>query len=142
MAVSFHNAPSANFPKKAVLRQAISQTAAQHKHKIGELNYVFVTDEELLQMNRQYLNHDYFTDIITFDNSEIENQIDGDVFISIDRVVDNGSAFGCGPKEEFIRVIAHGLLHLLGHKDKKPAEALRMRGAEDLFMEVYKKLNH
>lgn len=137
MAISFTSAPRKNFPDRTVLRLCLKETAAQYEMKVGELTYVFVSDEELLEMNRQYLEHDYYTDIITFDNSEDERRIEGDIFISTDRVEDNGKNLGNGIEEEYCRVIAHGLLHLCGLGDKSEAEAETMRKAENEFIALF-----
>lgn len=127
---------------KQVLKNWIKATAAEHGKKIGEINYVFCSDEYLLQINKEYLNHDYYTDIITFDNSESVSVIDADIYISVDRVgensknnllVDKGSSF----ENELYRVMIHGILHLLGYKDKSKEEAIAMRKLED---ECLKKL--
>ena len=88
-------------------------------------------------MNRQYLNHDYFTDIITFDNSDDEGKIEGDVFISWERVEENGLLIGSGILEEYVRVIGHGFLHLLGLGDKTDHEKEEMRGMENAFIKDY-----
>ncbi len=137
MAISFTSAPRKNFPDRTVLRLCLKETAARYEMIVGELTYVFVSDEELLEMNRQYLEHDYFTDIITFDNSEEEGRIEGDIFISTDRVEDNGKSLGNGIEEEYCRVIAHGLLHLCGLGDKSEAEAETMRKAENEFIALF-----
>ena len=96
MAISFTSAPRKNCPDRKILRLCLSETAKGYGQKLGELTYVFVSDEDLLEMNRQYLEHDYYTDIITFDNSEEEGRIEGDIFISTDRVEDNGKNLGNG----------------------------------------------
>ena len=101
-----------------------------HKKKVGELNYIFCSDDYLLKMNQEYLNHDYFTDIITFDYCE-KDVISGDLFISIDRINENAKTFGKTQINELNRVIAHGLLHLLGFKDKTPKDIVEMRSMEE-----------
>lgn len=136
MPITFHQSPH-KFPSKSILRKCLLETSSGHGCKIRSLNYIFVSDEELLIMNIEYLGHDYYTDIITFDNMEITGLIEGDIFISIDRIVENGAKFGNGTIEEFIRVIGHGLLHLLGFKDKDKREARIMRDAENAFIQSY-----
>jgi probable rRNA maturation factor len=101
-----------------------------HKKQVGVLNYVFCSDDYLLKMNQEYLNHDYFTDIITFDYCE-KDVISGDLFISIDRINENAKTFGKTQINELNRVIAHGLLHLLGFKDKTPKDIVEMRSMEE-----------
>ena len=110
------------------------------KMKPIELSYIFVSDQWLLEMNKEYLNHDYFTDIITFDNSEETGEIEGDIFISRDRVEENGKTIGTGIEDEYVRVIGHGLLHLCGLKDKTKAESMEMRKRENEFIALYNSL--
>jgi rRNA maturation RNase YbeY len=107
------------------------QIAKHFEAEIIALNYIFCSDEYLLQINRQYLNHDYYTDIITFPHSESHLFIEGDAFISIERIEDNAQTLNVSPEEELHRVMAHGLLHLLGFKDKTEEEAAEMRKMED-----------
>ncbi len=104
----------------------IKPIAAQYGKKTGNINYIFCDDERILEVNNYYLQHDYFTDIITFDYTA-ENKIAGDLFISIDRVVDNAKELNVSFEEELHRVIIHGVLHLLGFKDKTDKEAKQMR---------------
>mgnify|MGYP000004924352 FL=1 len=101
-----------------------------HKKKVGELNYIFCSDDYLLKMNQEHLKHDYFTDIITFDYCE-KGLISGDLFISIDRTNENAKTFGKTQMDELNRVIAHGLLHLLGFKDKAAEDIAEMRSMEE-----------
>jgi probable rRNA maturation factor len=106
--------------------------------RVQELNYVFCSDEYLFQMNVDYLNHDTYTDIITFDNSEKEFSIEGDIFISIDRVRENAKIHAQEEAVEITRVLAHGLLHLMGYKDKTKEEASLMREKEEEAIELYR----
>ena len=101
-----------------------------HNKKVGELNYIFCSDDYLLKMNQEHLKHDYFTDIITFDYCE-DDLISGDLFISIDRTNENAKTFGKTQINELNRVIAHGLLHLLGFKDKTAEEISEIRTMEE-----------
>jgi rRNA maturation RNase YbeY len=104
----------------------------------GAIQYVFCSDEYLLQMNRQYLQHDYYTDIITFGLSDPAAAIiDADIYISVDRVRDNALTAGVSFEEETLRVIFHGALHLCGYKDKRPADARQMRAKEDEYIRRY-----
>lgn len=118
-------------------RELLRSIVKEHGFKPGELNYIFVSDEELLKINIEYLNHHTYTDIITFDNSESDKQIEGDIFISIDRVRENAAKFKTSFERELIRVMAHGVLHLAGYKDKKPEEAQAMRDAEERALKAY-----
>ena len=102
----------------------------RHKKKLGELNYVFCSDEYLLKLNQEHLNHDYFTDIITFDYCH-NDVISGDLFISVDRTNENAKTFKKSESNELNRVIAHGLLHLLGFSDKTAEDIVEMRSMEE-----------
>jgi len=113
------------------IRYWLSKVARKEKHSIIELNYIFCSDKHLLQINNDYLKHDYYTDIITFDNSEKKGSIEGDIFISIDRVRENAASQKSSIKDELHRVMVHGLLHLTGYKDKTAAEKETMRKKED-----------
>jgi len=95
--------------------------AEKHEKEVGEISYIFCSDSYLLEVNRQYLDHDYLTDIITFDYTE-ENTVSGDVFISTDRVTENAVEFNVSYDEELLRVISHGILHLIGFNDKNEAD--------------------
>jgi len=114
----------------------LNEVAKQEGKKILELSYVFCSDEYLLQINQEYLNHDTLTDIVTFDNSEDPKKIEGDIFISIDRVKENGEKLGTS-ETELERVMVHGLLHLLGYKDKKKEEKALMTEKEDFYIKQY-----
>jgi len=109
----------------------LTQIAKNHLYTIQEINYIFCTDEYLLNVNKEYLDHDYYTDIITFDNSDVESDIESDIFISIDRVNDNADTLSVPRGTELRRVMAHGLLHLCGFKDKSEDEAKEMRSQEE-----------
>ena len=108
----------------------IKTVAAQNEKKVGEIAYIFCSDERMLVINRQYLNHDYYTDIITFDYSE-QKTISGDIFISLDTVRSNAEKFNVTFENELFRVIIHGILHLCGYKDKTSTDAKEMRRRED-----------
>lgn len=128
-----------NYPLKSrtKIKQWIKQVIEAKGKKTGNITYIFCDDEYLLEMNKQYLQHDYYTDVITFDYVE-NDLISGDIFISTDRVRENALAFGSSETEELHRVIIHGVLHLLGLKDKSEKEASQMRQAEN---EALKLLN-
>lgn len=114
----------------------LNEVAKQEGKKILELSYVFCSDDYLLQINQEYLNHDTLTDIVTFDNSEDPKKIEGDIFISIDRVKENGEKLGTS-ETELKRVMVHGLLHLLGYKDKKKEDKALMTEKEDFYIKQY-----
>jgi len=101
---------------------------------LNQLNYIFCSDEYLLNVNRQYLEHDFYTDIITFDNSEEEAVVEGDIFISIDRVKDNAQELNKPFEEELLRVLAHGILHLVGYDDHEDEQKHEMRAKEDFYL--------
>ncbi len=113
----------------------IARVAEAEKRAVGEISVVFCSDEELLKINRQFLEHDYFTDIITFDYSE-GKVVSGDLMISVDTVRTNAAQFGVRFSDELLRVIIHGVLHLCGHGDKSPAEEKRMRSLEDKYLKI------
>jgi len=115
----------------------IKDLIAKEGFNLVELNYVFVSDEALLVINRKYLNHDTYTDIITFDNSENNNQIEGDIFISIERIKENSVIFSNNFETELLRVMAHGVLHLCGYGDKKEKEVKIMREKENFYIQSY-----
>ena len=128
-----------NYPLKSrtKIKQWIKQVIEAKGKKTGNITYIFCDDEYLLEVNKQYLQHDYYTDVITFDYVE-NDLISGDIFISTDRVRENALAFGSSETEELHRVIIHGALHLLGLKAKSEKEASQMRQAEN---EALKLLN-
>ena len=109
----------------------ITEVVKFHQKEIGELNYIFCSDEYILDINKQHLNHDYYTDIITFDNSDEENDIEGDIFISVERVKDNAKELSIPFSKELKRVMAHGVLHLCGYGDKLKEEIELMRKKEN-----------
>ena len=100
-------------------------------YEIGDLNYIFCSDDYLLEINKQYLDHDYYTDIITFDNSEEEGKLEGDIYVSIDRVRENAENLGISFDTELRRVLIHGLLHLIGFEDTDENLKSEMRAKED-----------
>lgn len=108
----------------------ISNVIRSEGKKEGEINYIFCDDEYLLQINKEHLQHDYYTDIISFDYT-IGNEISGDMFISIDRVQDNAVEFNVIFDDELKRVLVHGVLHYCGYKDKTEEDGLLMRSKED-----------
>lgn len=108
----------------------IKAVAASYGRKVGEIGYLFVDDEKILEVNREYLGHDYYTDVITFDYDE-DDTVSGDIVISLDTVCSNAQLFGKTYEEELYRVIIHGILHLCGINDKGPGEREIMEAAEN-----------
>ena len=113
------------------------EIADNYGFKIENINYIFCSGEYLLDITKTYLEHDYYTDIITFDNSEEHGYIESDIFISIDRVNDNEEQLNVPRGTEILRVMAHGLLHLCGLKDKSESEANKMRQAEEASISLW-----
>lgn len=120
---------------KAKVRTWIADTIKSEGFKrIGELSFIFCSDEYLLEINEQYLNHDTYTDIVTFDSSEDEAVIAGDIFISVERIRENASKFGVSERDEMHRVIIHGVLHLCGFMDKEKEEKDLMTAKENEYL--------
>lgn len=122
------------------LRALIKEIALQNKTRKVALSYVFLTDEELLEINRTHLDHDYYTDIITFDMGSSKQEIWGELYISKDRIKDHAHTYGVSEEEEFIRVFSHGFLHLLGFNDKSEVEAAQMRKEEERCLSLWESL--
>ncbi|MCU0401018.1 MAG: rRNA maturation RNase YbeY [Algoriphagus sp.] len=129
-----------HLPKKLKRKSWLKEIAENEKFKIKELNFIFCSDEYLYQINVSYLNHHTYTDIITFDNSENKGSIEGDIYISIDRVNENAKKHNQEIDREMSRVMSHGLFHLLGYKDKSKEESLIMRGKEEFAIELFEKI--
>lgn len=124
-------------PQSVKTSKWIKNVSLSEGYKIGDLNYIFCSDDYLLEINRQYLQHDYYTDIITFDNSEDEGKLDGDIYVSIDRVKDNATNLNIDFEVELRRVLIHGLLHLVGFKDETPDLKQQMREKEDSCLHIF-----
>ena len=118
------------------MKSWLKQIIESRNKSVGEISIVMCSDELLLETNQKYLNHDYYTDIITFDYTE-EDQISGDLMISYDRVRENAKKENVSVQEELRRVMAHGVLHLLGLKDKSEREAAEMRAQEDAALVLF-----
>lgn len=116
--------------EKTRLKAWIKTVTEKEKHRLGDINYIFCSDDELLEINIQHLNHNTYTDIITFDYTE-DKRISSDIFISVDRVEENAKKFKVSFEEELHRVMIHGILHLCGYKDKSKADAELMRKKEN-----------
>ena len=137
-----YNSENVKMPKirKRDTSAWIKQVAASYGRKIGEVGYMFFDDEKILEVNNEYLGHDYYTDIITFDYDE-DDIINGDLVISLDTVKSNAELFGKTYEEELFRVIIHGILHLCGINDKGPGEREIMEAAENKALEMAKSVN-
>lgn len=119
---------------KTALKLWIKNTIKAEGFKLDVLSYIFCPDSYLLQINKQYLNHDTYTDIITFDNSDAEKVVSGDIFISVERVRENAANYNISENDELHRVIIHGALHLLGYNDKKADDKKVMTLKEDFYL--------
>jgi rRNA maturation RNase YbeY len=127
-----------NFKPKQVkaLRNWILKSIEAENYTLIELNFIYCSDDYLLKINKEYLNHETYTDTVTFDNSEIEGEILGDIFISIDRIRENAKTFKTATKDELHRVMIHSTLHLLGYKDKSPKDKTQMTAKENEYLAV------
>ena len=125
--------------KNKVKRWITSVCKAYHK-QVGAINYIFCSDEYLLEINREYLKHDYYTDIITFDLSESKEEIDGELYISIDRVKENAASLPTEFTKELKRVLVHGILHLIGYSDKTEDDEKEMRRLENIYLQQYESI--
>jgi rRNA maturation RNase YbeY len=125
-----------SFVSKRNLKEALKNLATEEGKVLKDLSIVFTDDEYLLEVNKQYLNHDYFTDVITFDYSSFP-EVSGDVMISLDRVKENAQSLNQRFELEFYRVVFHGVLHLCGYKDKTEADTKLMRSKEDFYINKF-----
>jgi probable rRNA maturation factor len=131
----FQNLDEFPFPEEQFRKWIFSIIEKENK-KPGNLSYIFLSDDELLEMNKQYLDHDDLTDIITFDYSEDFGDISGDIFISIDRVRENANLYSITFLEELARVLAHGVLHICGYGDKSEEDQKVMRDRENHYLRM------
>lgn len=134
-AIHFFNEDlSYTLKKKTILKAWIKSVIEEEGYALQELNFILCSDEYLLRINQQYLNHDTYTDVITFDNSEELKMIVGDIFISLERIQENAKEFKHTVTDELCRVMAHGTLHLLGYKDKGKSAKKLMTEKEDYYL--------
>jgi len=130
---------SFNFKGRALNNRWLRMVAESEIHRIGDVNIIFCSDRYILDVNMKYLQHDYFTDIITFDYCE-GDRLSGDLFISIDSVRENAVEYGTQFEEELHRVIVHGILHLIGYDDHTKEQIAQMRSKEDYYLAMRKSL--
>ncbi len=136
--VHFHFLKGGNsLSNRTSLKSFIAAIFKKEGKKIEDIHYVFCSDDYLLEINRQYLQHDYYTDIITFGLSDPGQPINAEIYISVDRVRDNSLQFNATFRKELHRVIFHGALHLCGYKDKKKEEVTLMRKKEQFYLDSY-----
>lgn len=141
MAISFNNHEiKFNLKNKKQIKNWIKKIIEEHKKSTGNISYIFTSDNYILEINNKYLNHNYYTDIITFDYS-IDELIEGDIFISIDTVISNSQKFKTNFNEEMLRVIIHGIFHLIGYKDKSKQQKVEMRELENKAILYFNSLN-
>lgn len=141
MTIFFNKADkSTSLSHRTELKAFLEKQLRKEGISIEALQYVFCSDDYLLDINKQFLNHNYYTDIISFDLSEKKGQLIGDIYISIDRVKENAKNQGNVYMHELLRVIFHGALHFCGYKDKKPADVKLMRAMEDKWLRAYLKI--
>ena len=119
------------------LKLFIEKLFMQERKKLGNLSYIFCSDEHLLGINKDFLKHDFYTDVITFDLSSSKTETEGEVYLSIDRIKDNAKQLDVSFNEELHRVIFHGALHLCGYKDKNKIDEQQMRSAENKYLKRY-----
>ena len=137
MALCFYtiDIPHPRFERKK-LKAALIQLIETHKREPGDLDVIFCSDEELLKMNRKYLEHDFYTDVITFDYSA-DNIVNGDIFVSIDRIRENAKKNNISTQIEIRRIVGHGVLHLIGFNDKTFNDKEVMTREEEKFLKVF-----
>lgn len=133
----FYLKPCSGLRERNKLKAFLPSLFKVEKKELISLSYIFCPDDYLLKMNKEYLKHDYYTDIISFDLSDSEKTIEGEIYISIDRVVENAINHGVSVKEEIHRVIFHGALHLCGYRDKTLRDKQKMTIAEDHYLQKY-----
>jgi len=133
-----------NIPLATVNEQRVTRwlraVAAGYGFGIGDINYIFCNDARILEVNREFLGHDYYTDVITFDYSSA-SRIAGDIYISLETVASNADQVGVAFEEELLRILVHGVLHLTGQADKTPETKAQMTAKEELALSLYKQLN-
>ncbi|HEV3414158.1 MAG TPA: rRNA maturation RNase YbeY [Puia sp.] len=135
--IRFHFEKRISLKDRQNLRATLSTLFRKERKKLAEIHYIFVSDDRLLEINRQFLQHDYYTDIITFPLSERGQPISGEIYISVDRVRENAREFGSSLKDELLRVIFHGALHLCGYSDKTSPQQGKMRQLEDKYLALH-----
>jgi len=133
----FENVEEISLPENC--SEWVEKLILNEEKKVGNINYIFCDDEYLLKVNQDFLNHDYYTDIITFDYVKGKT-ISGDIFISLTRISENASTLSSSFEKELLRVLAHGVLHLCGYKDKSDEEEKEMRAKEDFYIEKTTKI--
>ena len=137
--IQFNFLVAANLRDRIRLKKFIGNQVKKEGKEITAIDYIFCSDEYLLTINRAYLQHDYFTDIITFDLSEKAQSINAEIYISVERVRENAHHYNNSFRTELTRVIFHGVLHLCGYKDKTPKDAKLMRQMEENWLDLFER---
>lgn len=143
MAIHFYNQETDYMPRGRVkINRWVREAIHNEGFRVGEICYIFCSSENHIGINRQYLGHDYYTDVITFDYSDLEGRrvVSGDIFIDPFTVDDNAAQLGTDPAEEQLRVIIHGAMHLCGYKDKSDQEVVQMRQKENFYLARFREL--
>lgn len=133
--IFFHSECAFNLSNQKNRLNWIIESIEKEEKKAGEINFIFCSDEYLLEKNIQFLDHDTYTDIITFDYC-VDDIINGDIFISVERINENANSFNVDFEDELDRVLIHGILHLIGYQDKSKEEAKTMREKEDFYLSL------
>lgn len=136
--IQFNFLESITLKDRRKLKLFLVRLFKKEGRSLAELQFIFCSDQYLLAINRQYLNHDYFTDIITFELSEKNHPINAEIYISVDRLRENSLKYDSSLKKELHRVMFHGALHLCGYKDKTPTEQEEMRKMEEKYLRLYR----
>ena len=134
----FFETKNLKIKNKPKVRSLIKSLCLKENKKLGFINCVFCSDKYLVEINKKYLKNDYYTDIITFDHKEAEDNVEGDLYISAERIKENAKIFRVTTEEELVRVIIHGVLHLIGYKDKSKKEKVIMTQKENKYISLYK----
>lgn len=143
MAISyFQDDCKYRFTQRRRINAWLREVAQREGYRLTDLGVIFCSAERLLAMNKEFLQHDYFTDIITFDDSDLEvsRTVAGELYIDVETVADNARIYGATPLREMHRILVHGLLHLCGQGDKSPDSAIEMRSKEDRYLQLLDKL--
>ncbi|MFI3259513.1 MAG: rRNA maturation RNase YbeY [Rikenellaceae bacterium] len=137
MAIAYYNDQcSYRFTQRRLINRWLKEVAKRESYRLTDLGVIFCSAARILEMNREFLGHDYFTDIITFDDSDLEltRSVAGELYIDVETVADNASKYDTTPLREMHRILSHGVLHLCGQGDKTPEDSLQMRAKEDLYL--------
>ena len=123
-------------PSPTVIESWLNTVIESEDHRPGDLNYIFCSDQFLLELNQKYLQHQHLTDILTFDQSDTPQIVSGDIYISIERVQENAGLYNVSTEQELKRVMVHGILHLMGYNDKTPEQQAEMRKKEEAYLSL------